>query len=115
MRRSKSGSGTLGFSCPARDLSLSHVANGNPEISRSYWLELPVSISRSPAGCFTRMLPAVKPKEKPLNVFAVSTQQAERPGIVEITGTARACGAARGSESEEHTSELQSPMYLVCR
>jgi hypothetical protein len=38
----------------------------------------------------TRTLPAVAPKEKLLNVFAVSTQHAEIPGIVEITGTARA-------------------------
>jgi hypothetical protein len=30
------------------------------------------------------------PKEKLLNVFAVSTQQAEMPGIVESAGTARA-------------------------
>src|SRR5437764_5656226 len=25
------------------------------------------------------------------------------------------CGRARTARSEEHTSELQSPMYLVCR
>jgi hypothetical protein len=44
------------------------------------------------------MLPAVDPKEKLLNVFPVSTQQAATPGIVEITGTTRACGAAAGSD-----------------
>src|SRR5437879_9161773 len=27
----------------------------------------------------------------------------------------RAAGARPGARSEEHTSELQSPMYLVCR
>src|SRR5437762_11083685 len=28
---------------------------------------------------------------------------------------APSCGAQRSRRSEEHTSELQSPMYLVCR
>jgi hypothetical protein len=37
----------------------------------------------------TRTLPAVEPKEKLLNVFAVSTQHADSPGIAEITGTVR--------------------------
>src|SRR5437764_15105288 len=32
-------------------------------------------------------------------------------GVVEGRGDARAIG----TRSEEHTSELQSPMYLVCR
>src|SRR5437879_10540209 len=33
-------------------------------------------------------------------------------GVEHITRAARECAALR---SEEHTSELQSPMYLVCR
>src|SRR5437762_3711052 len=45
----------------------------------------------------------------------------ENPAILEqLRGTERAAvapagAAARPARSEEHTSELQSPMYLVCR
>src|SRR3712207_7522181 len=35
-------------------------------------------------------------------------------GVARATGAARAAGAA-GVRSEEHTSELQSRQYLVCR
>ena len=45
--------------------------------------------------------PAVAPKEKLLNVFPVSTQQAVRPGTVEITGATRACGAAAESGARQ--------------
>jgi hypothetical protein len=40
------------------------------------------------------MLPAVEPKEKLLNVFPVSIQQAERPGKDAIEGATSAWGAA---------------------
>src|SRR4051794_41689322 len=31
------------------------------------------------------------------------------------SGSARACASWRRTRSEEHTSELQSPVHLVCR
>src|SRR3989442_305323 len=65
------------------------------------WSSDVCSSDLSPAGCFTKMVPAVAPKEKLLNVFPVSTQQAVRPGIVEITGATRACGAAAGSGARQ--------------
>src|SRR6267143_2034885 len=68
--------------------------------SLSKWLEFPVSINRSPAGCLTRTLPAVKPKEKLLNVFPVSIQQAARPGIAEIAGMRSCCRKRRSPEVE---------------
>src|SRR5437763_14800389 len=37
-----------------------------------------------------------------------------RPGLGGCRGR-RGVGAGRHRRSEEHTSELQSPMYLVCR
>src|SRR5207247_2569131 len=61
------------------------------------WLELPVSMSRSPAGCLTRMLPAVIPTEKWLNVFPVSIQQAERPGTLAMLGMVPFGGHTLGS------------------
>src|SRR5437764_10316694 len=36
-------------------------------------------------------------------------------GRPDESATAHAAAALFGSRSEEHTSELQSPMYLVCR
>src|SRR5436189_1256373 len=36
-------------------------------------------------------------------------------GSVAPTGVAAGRSAGTGVRSEEHTSELQSPMYLVCR
>src|SRR4051794_41373213 len=32
-----------------------------------------------------------------------------------VSSHSSACGARRRSRSEEHTSELQSPVHLVCR
>src|SRR5437762_10592090 len=39
----------------------------------------------------------------------------EGPGIAALRAGGRAPDAGRRLRSEEHTSELQSPMYLVCR
>src|SRR2546425_11694221 len=46
-----------------------------------------------------------------------ATRLATREGVKIITGTfsSRLCGAASEARSEEHTSELQSLAYLVCR
>src|SRR3712207_7991760 len=45
-------------------------------------------------------------------VQQASPRQASRPSL---TATAAITRAAIGSRSEEHTSELQSRQYLVCR
>src|SRR3712207_7556500 len=38
-----------------------------------------------------------------------------RPGPVAVVGAAAPLAADRAARSEEHTSELQSRQYLVCR
>src|SRR5437763_10126110 len=43
----------------------------------------------------------------------VAMSNALGPGAVEVEGVIAAADAS--ARSEEHTSELQSPMYLVCR
>src|SRR5437879_9131689 len=49
----------------------------------------------------------------------IGTQSADRTPSnkpVRVQSAASPCGGrAEGLRSEEHTSELQSPMYLVCR
>src|SRR3989441_3896568 len=37
------------------------------------------------------------------------------PGVARTPAARRGCGATRTARSEEHTSELQSLAYLVCR
>src|SRR5215210_9257105 len=48
----------------------------------------------------------------PISSCSRSTRSASRPQASRSTWTAT---GSSGSRSEEHTSELQSPMYLVCR
>src|SRR5437879_11091246 len=43
------------------------------------------------------------------------TYRTNRRGADETADGARAAGRRAEARSEEHTSELQSPMYLVCR
>src|SRR5437762_5491199 len=59
----------------------------------------------------------------PLNKFALMPEEQKRRGVVCSSAGNHAQGVAlaakihgiRAVRSEEHTSELQSPMYLVCR
>src|SRR5436189_3976532 len=54
-----------------------------------------------------------------LNVSAFTARciasAASNPYAAVLGGLAALEGAKHGGRSEEHTSELQSPMYLVCR
>src|ERR1017187_8052689 len=52
----------------------------------------------------------VKVEYSETSVLATANQASERWGIMRIWPA-----SAGGRRSEEHTSELQSPMYLVCR
>src|ERR1017187_5501280 len=55
---------------------------------------------------------------KPRSGFLAAARSFGRQGIgrrIRRGHTLRAVGLHRSNRSEEHTSELQSPMYLVCR
>src|ERR1700682_3534574 len=78
-------------------------------------MEFPVSISRSPAGCLTRMLPAVMAKEYPVKVLPVSTEQAARPFSGETVGATRACGGAAGSAARREDKKEAPPPERIAR
>src|SRR5436189_571641 len=46
---------------------------------------------------------------------SIFTSRLDRSGDSSTTRRTRAWRSVRRRRSEEHTSELQSPMYLVCR
>src|SRR5437763_4805200 len=85
---------------------------------------MPVSVGRSAATCATMLANASPPSARPNSSTATAptpTQQA-RLWLQVPWNSGRAQPARMASESalgrnrsEEHTSELQSPMYLVCR
>src|SRR5437763_11184261 len=51
----------------------------------------------------------------PLQRPAFSEPQLEDAYMPQLKSAPREANVSRGARSEEHTSELQSPMYLVCR
>src|SRR5437764_7332870 len=51
----------------------------------------------------------------PYTTLFRSEQRVEENLASEYFGGREAAGRGPGPRSEEHTSELQSPMYLVCR
>src|SRR5437762_11477952 len=53
-----------------------------------------------------------RPRTQPLGVAVLRDRSAATPGS---SCRARQLGEHSPGRSEEHTSELQSPMYLVCR
>src|SRR5437879_7481443 len=68
---------------------------------------LPSRVTSKPLGLLAEM-----------STVSVPVSVAPSGGFVIVTVTANAGAgrsASRTSRSEEHTSELQSPMYLVCR
>src|SRR5437879_6695047 len=54
-------------------------------------------------------------QEQGMNLYGRQDVPAGTLVAVSVSGTAPVPDANAGARSEEHTSELQSPMYLVCR
>src|SRR5687768_18362708 len=70
----------------------------------------PVSLagrSRSDRECL--------PRPKKLDVFGSARWLSRRPHLVVLAGEQRRGSTQAASRSEEHTSELQSRLHLVCR
>src|ERR1017187_3234202 len=100
--------------CPSAPCSLDipagstrRVARGQPEVAAGLGggrlREIAQQMSAPRQGVLDSSLP---------NQFERATLSHVRAG----SGTPPGCSAIRrGFRSEEHTSELQSPMYLVCR
>src|SRR2546425_8398724 len=63
---------------------------------------------RSTLFPYTTLFRSLRAKEK-------SARSRDRPGGRRVLATDYQCAAPHGVRSEEHTSELQSLAYLVCR
>src|SRR5437762_3016045 len=76
---------------------------------RSRTFPRPLATSRKVIGCPTG---AVEGSAEALSVHWPTLPKSNPAGLPGGSGWTSSCSACR---SEEHTSELQSPMYLVCR
>src|SRR3712207_7833530 len=70
-------------------------------------------VARGVAARVVDLLEAVEVDEQQGGLPAVALRPVD--GAVEHAPEQRAVGQAREARSEEHTSELQSRQYLVCR
>src|SRR5438445_9653337 len=79
----------------------------------------PAASAESPAPrnrCATSAVVVVLPFVPVIAMQRVSPASARKPrSISDTTGTPAARSRGRRARSEEHTSELQSRQYLVCR
>src|SRR5436189_1035375 len=81
------------------------LVTGSPQLK---WLSTLNDSRRSS----TRRMPIGITREIPMSIF----QYAGPTSALRVRlPSAPAAGRANAARSEEHTSELQSPMYLVCR
>src|SRR5437763_8241640 len=80
--------------------------------------------STNPSTLFSTTLPLPRPTLFPYTTLFRSRRargammavgDVERRNTADGGNQRIACGTRSGARSEEHTSELQSPMYLVCR
>src|SRR5437762_11438063 len=76
---------------------------------RKFSSGLSIAGAYPPGGKMRRTSENSKINNKPRKKFGTDT-----PAMVKLVAS-RSSAELRYSRSEEHTSELQSPMYLVCR
>src|SRR5437762_10535817 len=66
--------------------------------------------------CSSDLLPNTEARRKILDIHTKGWDPPLDPAVKdELAGLTKGYGGADLRRSEEHTSELQSPMYLVCR
>src|SRR5437764_9912337 len=82
-------------------------------------LERPAAFTLFPYTTLFRSRVVAVEDDRQGQALALAARQVARVAVAEVLepdGAQRAVGLEHlGDRSEEHTSELQSPMYLVCR